>query len=81
MEVQDDFYLATPADIVADPSAPDAFVRGIMEGKEWIWDNGIIKENEIAEMKKEINKAAARKLTEEAAIATFSKFINKISGK
>jgi Prohead core protein serine protease len=43
MEVQDDYYLATPGDIVADPSAPDAFVRGIMEGVEWVWDNGIIK--------------------------------------
>ena len=42
--VRDDFYLATAADIVADPSAPNAFVEGIMEGKEWIWDNGIIKE-------------------------------------
>jgi hypothetical protein len=41
--VQDDFYLATAADIVAEPSAPDAFVRGIMEGKEWVWDNGIVK--------------------------------------
>ena len=47
-EVQGDFYLATAADIVADPSAPDAFVAGIMEGKEWIWDNGVIKEAEIA---------------------------------
>ena len=42
--VQDDFYLATAADIVADPSAPDAFVNGIMEGKEWVWNNGAIKE-------------------------------------
>ena len=41
--VKDDFYLATAADIVADPSAPNAFVEGIMEGKEWVWDNGIIK--------------------------------------
>jgi len=46
--VKDDFYLATAADIVADPSAPEAFVEGIMEGKEWIWDNGVIKEAEIA---------------------------------
>ena len=52
--VQDDFMLATAADIVADPSAPDAFVDGIMEGKEWIWDNGILKESAIAEIKKEI---------------------------
>ena len=46
--VKDDFYLATAGDIVADPSAPEAFVEGIMEGKEWIWDNGIIKEAEVA---------------------------------
>ena len=49
--VKDDFYLATAADIVADPSAPQAFVEGIMEGKEWVWDNGILKEVEIAEIK------------------------------
>ena len=46
--VKDDFYLATAGDIVADPSAPEAFVEGIMEGKEWIWDNGILKEAEVA---------------------------------
>ena len=46
-EVQGDFYLATAADIVADPSAPDAFVAGIMEGKEWVWDNGLLKEQQI----------------------------------
>ncbi len=50
--VKDDFYLATAADIVADPSAPNAFVEGIMEGKEWIWDNGIVKEVEIQAYKK-----------------------------
>ena len=49
--VKDDFYLATAADIVADPSAPDAFVEGIMEGKEWVWDNGILKEQEINRLK------------------------------
>ena len=49
--VSDDYYLATAADIVADPSAPDAFVEGIMEGKEWVWDNGILKEQEINELK------------------------------
>ena len=48
--VKDDFYLATAADIVADPSAPQAFVEGIMEGKEWIWDNGILKESEVAKI-------------------------------
>ena len=48
--VKDDFYLATAGDIVADPSAPKAFVEGIMEGKEWIWDNGILKESEVAKI-------------------------------
>ena len=49
--VKDDFYLATAADIVADPSAPDAYVEGIMEGKEWVWNNGILKEQEVEELK------------------------------
>ena len=51
--VKDDFYLATAADIVADPSAPDAFVEGIMEGKEWVWNNGILKEQEIDRLKEQ----------------------------
>jgi len=54
--VKDDFYLATAADIVADPSAPNAFVEGIMECKEWIWDNGIIKEMDIEEYKKQLDR-------------------------
>jgi len=53
--VRDDFMLATAADIVADPSAPDAFVNGIMEGKEWVWENGIIKEVNIAKYHKYIS--------------------------
>lgn len=64
MEVQDDFYLATAADIVAEPSAPDAFVQGIMEGVEWVWDNGIIKQQTIETMKKEIQAAPAIRLEE-----------------
>ena len=56
-EVQGDFYLATAADIVADPSAPDAFVSGIMEGKEWVWDNGLLKEKEIVEYQKKVERA------------------------
>ena len=80
-EVQDDFHLATPADIVADPSAHDAFVHGVMEGKEWIWENGIIKENEIDKMKRTINEAAARKQTEAASIQVFSNFMKKLSGR
>ena len=62
--VQNDFYLATAADIVADPSAPDAFVNGIMEGKEWIWDNGIIKEAAIESYSKELKEAKKSQLEE-----------------
>ena len=74
--VRDDFYLATAADIVADPSAPNAFVEGIMEGREWIWDNGIIKEAEIAEMKRNIAKNQRRKANFEAL--EFAKFLKKL---
>jgi hypothetical protein len=74
MEVQDDFFLATAADIVADPSAPDAFVQGIMEGVEWVWDNGIIKAQHIDEMKKSVHTASRADL-EEAKIAAFEKFL------
>ena len=74
MEVQDDFFLATAADIVADPSAPDAFVQGIMEGVEWVWDNGIIKAQHIDEMKSSVKRASKRSL-EEAKLAAFKKFI------
>lgn len=58
--VQDDFILATPADIVSDPSAPDAFVNGIMEGVEWIWDNGILKAERLEHHKKAIDNAASK---------------------
>jgi hypothetical protein len=75
--VKDDFYLATAADIVADPSAPDAFVRGIMESKEWIWDNGIIKEVQISEYKKTIQKSSKKNL-EENMIKTFQDFLSKL---
>ena len=75
--VQDDFMLATAADIVADPSAPDAFVDGIMEGKEWIWDNGIVKESAIAEIKKEIDQATLRNL-QERKISAFDKFLRSL---
>ena len=54
--VNDDFYLATAADIVADPSAPNAFVQGIMEGKEWVWNNGLILEQDVAEIKEEMER-------------------------
>ena len=76
-EVQKDFYLATAADIVADPSAPKAFVEGIMEGKEWIWDNGILEEKSIARYKKNISKASSKKL-EEVKIKAFIDFMSKL---
>ena len=76
-EVQDDFYLATAADIVADPSAPDAFVNGIMEGKAWIWENGAIKEQDIAEYKKIIKKSPKNRLTSIEA-TVFEDFISKL---
>ena len=73
-EVQGDFYLATAADIVADPSAPDAFVAGIMEGKEWIWDNGLLKETKIQEYKNQIEKSS-RKDREQTLTRVFEDFI------
>ena len=72
--VQDDFMLATAADIVADPSAPDAFVDGIMEGKEWIWDNGILKESAVAQIKDEIDQATLINL-QERKVSAFEKFL------
>src|SRR6056300_1785488 len=73
-EVQKDFYLATAADIVADPSAPDAFVEGIMEGKEWVWDNGVIREATIADYQQEVKKTSKRDL-EEVQLKIFSDFL------
>lgn len=75
-EVQDDFNLAT-VDIVADPSAPNAFVNGIMEGKEWVWNNGVLAERHIASYKNTIKKASSRKL-EEAKLEVFKDFISKL---
>lgn len=76
--VQDDYYLATAADIVADPSAPGAFVQGIMENREWVWDNGIIKEADVSEMKDAIMRAKKRQL-EEIKLRQFESFISKLS--
>ncbi|HIE49683.1 MAG TPA: primosomal protein [Gammaproteobacteria bacterium] len=76
-EVQGDFYLATAADIVADPSAPDAFVAGIMEGKEWVWDNGLLKETQIQEYKDKIEKSS-RKDRENVLVEAFKDFIVKL---
>ena len=72
-----DFYLATAADIVADPSAPDAFGEGIMENKEWVWDNGVIKAQDIEEYKEHIKEAKRLKLAE-AKVKVFKNFIEKL---
>ena len=72
-----DFYLATAADIVADPSAPDAFVEGIMEGKEWVWDNGVLKSMEVERYKQEIEKTKRAELAETKA-SIFKDFLSKI---
>ena len=77
-EVQDDFMLATAADIVADPSAPDAYVQGIMEGKEWVFVDGIFQEKDIAEHKAVISKAKSRELAE-AKLEVFERFLTKLS--
>jgi len=77
--VKDDFYLATAADIVADPSAPNAFVEGIMEGKEWIWDNGAVKEMDIAAYKKQLDMKYQRaQAREEKAVEIFEDFMSKL---
>ena len=75
--VGEDFMLATAADIVADPSAPDAFVNGIMEGKEWIWNNGNIHESKLDDIKKRINNAARTQL-EERKISAFHEFLQSL---
>lgn len=76
-EVQEDFMLATPADIVADPSAPEAFVNGIMENTEWVWENGIIKAQDIEVYKKTIEKTKMSEL-EEVTLNIFNDFISKL---
>jgi hypothetical protein len=75
--VKDDFYLATAADIVADPSAPDAFVEGIMESREWVWDNGVLKEKDIESWKNQVRTARQRSL-EEAKLKVFESFLKKL---
>jgi len=77
-EVGEDFMLATAADIVADPSAPDAFVQGIMEGKEWIWDGGILREKFAEDTKKRINTFVDQGILEEYKISLFNEFINSL---
>ena len=75
--VKDDFYLATAADIVADPSAPDAFVEGIMEAKEWVWENGVLIEKDIEAWKHQIRSAKQRAL-EEVKLKVFESFLKKL---
>lgn len=76
-EVGEDFMLATAADIVADPSAPDAFVSGIMEGVEWVWNNGIL-EQKVLRMKKRINTLVDSKQLEENKLNLFNNFLNSL---
>ena len=76
-QVQNDFYLATAADIVADPSAPNAFVEGIMEGKEWVWDNGVLTEKDVRAWKMEIYRTRKREL-EEKKVNIFKNFLQKL---
>jgi len=75
--VKDDFYLATAADIVADPSAPEAFVQGIMEGKEWIWESGVLKEKALNEIKRNIKSSSSKKL-DETKLKAFNKFLSNL---
>jgi Prohead core protein serine protease len=75
--VGEDFMLATAADIVADPSAPDAFVDGIMEGKEWVWENGILKESAIAAIKNEIDQSTLINL-QERKVKAFAAFLRSL---
>ena len=77
-EVGEDFMLATAADIVADPSAPDAFVQGIMEGKEWVWDGGILREKLAETTKRRINNLVDQRVLEEHKLALFSEFLDSL---
>ena len=75
--VQNDFYLATAADIVADPSAPNAFVEGIMEGVEWIWDNGLLKAQDVERARNNIQNAPSKRL-EEVKLNEFKNLLSKL---
>jgi len=76
--VGEDFMLATAADIVADPSAPDAFVQGIMEGKEWVWDGGVLREKYAQQTQKKINSLVDQGLLEEYKLSLFNEFLNSL---
>jgi len=77
-EVGEDFMLATAADIVADPSAPDAFVHGIMEGKEWVWDGGMLREKVARVTQRRINTLVDQRRLEEHKIELFNDFLNSL---
>tara|TARA_B100001175_G_C19396880_1_gene584248 strand:+ start:108 stop:758 length:651 start_codon:yes stop_codon:yes gene_type:complete len=77
-EVGEDFMLATAADIVADPSAPDAFVQGIMEGKEWVWDGGLLKERLANQTRIKIERATRARNLEEQKLGLFQDFLNSL---
>ena len=77
-EVGEDFMLATAADIVADPSAPDAFVQGIMEGKEWVWDGGLLKERLASQTRIKIERASMSRELEEQKLGLFQDFLNSL---
>lgn len=77
-QVGEDFMLATAADIVADPSAPDAFVQGIMEGKEWIWDGGVLRERLAENTRRQIDQLTAQRQLEEHKIELFDQFLNSL---
>ena len=77
-EVGEDFMLATAADIVADPSAPDAFVQGIMEGKEWVWEGGILREKYAEQTKRRINTLVDQKMLEEHKLNLFNDFLSNL---
>lgn len=76
--IQDDFMLSTAADIVADPSAPDAFVDGIMEGKNWVWDGGVLREQQAAKTYKQINTLASSRQLQENKIKLFQDFLKNL---
>ena len=76
--VGDDFMLATAADIVADPSAPDAFVEGIMEGKDWVWDGGILRERYAQKTYKQINTLVDQKKLDENKLNIFNDFLSNL---
>ena len=77
LKVQSDFMIVTPADIVADPSAPDAFVEGIMEGREWVWDNGIIREKTVEDYKEIVEKTSSKDL-KMMKLKLFEDFLSKL---